>query len=123
MGGLFLAVFLASLVLVSESTGAMLISARSWEKRHTLPLAMFVRMVALVVLSGMAVVCMVTGVWLVDLWDVLPLLNSVFPGLPVQLVLGFVIMVGPRDCTHCARTQHFHAERRVCCSQQPVFSP
>lgn len=94
LGGLFLAVFFASLVLVSESAGAMLISARSWEKRHTLPLATFVRLVALVVLSGMAVVCLVTGVWLVDLWDVLPLLNSVFPGLPVQLVLGFVIMVG-----------------------------
>jgi DNA-binding PadR family transcriptional regulator len=94
LGGLYLAVFFASLVLVSESAGAMLISARSWEKRHTLPLATFVRLVALVVLSGMAVMCLVTGVWLVDLWDALPLLNSVFPGLPVQLVLGFVIMVG-----------------------------
>jgi hypothetical protein len=91
--GLFLTLFLASLAHVSESGGAMLLSARSWEKRHSLLLATFVRRLALGVLRGMAVVCLLTGVWLVDLWDVLPLLNPVLPGMPVRLVFGFVIMV------------------------------
>lgn len=71
----------------------MLISARSWEKRHNLLLATFVRLLALLVISGMIAVCILTGVWLVDLWDVFPLLNSGFPDIPVQLVLGFVMMV------------------------------
>ena len=37
LGGLFLALFFASLLLVSESGGAMLISVRNWEKRHQCP--------------------------------------------------------------------------------------
>jgi len=93
LNGLFQAMFLASLALVAESGGAMLISARSWEKRHNLLLATLVRLLALLVISGMAVVCIATGVWLVDLWDVLPLLNLSYPGMPVQLLLGFVMMV------------------------------
>lgn len=81
--GLFLAMFVASVALVAESGGAMLISTRSWEKRHHLLLAS----------SGMTVVCIIIGVWLVNLWNVFPLLDSSFPDLPVYLVLGFVMMV------------------------------
>ena len=84
--GLFLAMFVASVALVAESGGAMLISTRSWEKRHHLLLASSAS-------SGMTVVCIIIGVWLVNLWNVFPLLDSSFPDLPVYLVLGFVMMV------------------------------
>lgn len=84
--GLFLVMFFVSLALVAESGGAMLISARSWERRHN-------RLLALLVLSGMVAACIATGACLVDLWDVLPIINSGFSGMSVQLLLGFVIMV------------------------------
>lgn len=93
LNGLFLAMFVTSLVLVAESGGAMLISAWHWEKRHNLLHATLVRLLALLVISGMAIVCILTGVWLVGLYGMLPLSNSEFPGMSIQLLLGFVIMV------------------------------
>jgi hypothetical protein len=55
LNGLFQAMFLASLALVAESGGAMLTSARNWEKRHHL-------LLALLVISEMLAVCIATGV-------------------------------------------------------------
>ena len=50
-----LIVFMVSIVaLLAESGGAMLISYWSWEKRHNLSLATLIRLLALLVISGMA---------------------------------------------------------------------
>jgi len=90
---LFLFLLLASLVLVAESAGTMLISLRSWQKRHTLLLATPARLCALLALAGMVGVCIATGAGLIDLWNVLALLN-VFPlGMSFLLPLGFIVMV------------------------------
>lgn len=62
-------------------------------KRHNLLLATLARLFALLAIGGMVVVCIATGAWLVHLWKVLPLLNDFFPGMSVQLQLGFVMMV------------------------------
>ena len=73
---LFLFLVLAALVLVAESAGTMLISMRSWQKRHHLLLATLARLFALLAIAGMVVVCIATGVGLIALWNVLPLLNE-----------------------------------------------
>ena len=66
LNDLFLGMFLASLALVAERGGAMLISARRWQERHSPLLATLVRLLALLAISGMVAVCVDTGVWLVD---------------------------------------------------------
>jgi hypothetical protein len=58
----------------------------AWNLLRFLPIALF----ALLVISGMVVVCIAIGVWLVDLWVVFPLFDF---GLLIQLLLGFVLMV------------------------------
>jgi hypothetical protein len=90
---LFLFLVLAALVLVAESAGTMLISMRSWQKRHTLLLATLARLCALLALAGMVVVCIATGAGLIDLWNVLALLNEAPLGMSFLLPLGFITMV------------------------------
>lgn len=93
LNDLFLGLFLASLALVAERGGAMLISARRWQERQSPLLATLVRLLALLAISGMVAVCIDTGVWHVNEWDVLPQINLSSPGMPVQLLFGFVMMV------------------------------
>jgi hypothetical protein len=78
LNDLFLGMFLASLTLVAERGGAMLISARRWQERHSPLLATLVRLLALLAISGMVAVCVDTGVWLANQWDVLPQINLSF---------------------------------------------
>jgi len=66
------------MALLAESGGAMLISARRWEKRHSLLLALRVRLLALVVTVGMVLFCTASGVWLVAIWNLFPQLNFYF---------------------------------------------
>jgi hypothetical protein len=90
---LFQTVLIAWIALVAQSGAAMLISVRRWERRHNPRIKTLIRLLALLVIGGMVVVGMATGAWLMDLWDVLPMLNSGFPGMPIQLILGFLMMV------------------------------
>jgi DNA-binding PadR family transcriptional regulator len=91
---LFLLLVLATVVLVAESAGTMLISVGSWQQRHTLLFATLARLFALLVLAGMAVVCIATGAGLIDLWNVLALLNEFSLGMSLLLPFGFIMMVG-----------------------------
>jgi len=90
---LFLFLVLASLVLVAQSAGTMLISLSSWQKRYTLLLATLARLFALLAIAGMVVVCIATGAGLIDLWNVLPLLNGPPLEMSFLLPLGFIVMV------------------------------
>jgi hypothetical protein len=84
----------AFLVLFAERAGAMLISKDEWEVDPlTLPFALMRRLLALVVIVGMGLFCMASGMWLVAIWNLLPQINLVYPGFPIILVMGFVIMV------------------------------
>jgi DNA-binding MarR family transcriptional regulator len=92
LNGFVQAVFVASIALLAESGGAMLISAKTWEKRQHLLSALSVRLLAFLVLVGMAAFCIASGVWLIAIWNLLPQLNFYYPGLPNLLMVGFVTM-------------------------------
>lgn len=84
----------AFIVVFAERAGAMLVSAREWEVDPlSLPFALMLRLLALVVIVGMGLFCMTSGMGLVAIWNLLPQLNLVYPGFPITLVMGFVIMV------------------------------
>lgn len=88
-----LSVFVVSVILVAESGGAMFISTRSWEKRHRLLLALFVRLLTLLVTGGMVLICIACGSWLMAMWDLIPRISIFDPGIQSILLLGFVMMV------------------------------
>jgi DNA-binding PadR family transcriptional regulator len=92
LNGFVQAVFVASIALLAESGGAMLISAKTWEKRQHLFSALSVRLLAFLVLVGMAAFCIASGVWLIAIWNLLPQLNLYYPGLPNLLMVGFATM-------------------------------
>ena len=122
LNDLFLGMFLASLALVAERGGAMLISVRRWQERQSPLLATLVRLLALVAISGMVAVCVDTGVWLVDQWDVLQQINLSSPSMPVQLLLGFVVMVLATVTALVALVRSTVALRAVSTAPNATFS-
>src|SRR2546429_8311622 len=71
----------------------MLTSGRRWEKRHSLLLALSVRLLALLVTVGMVFHCIITGVWIVAIWKLMPQLILFYPNLQAVLILELVVMV------------------------------
>lgn len=122
LNSLFLALFLASLALVAERGGAMLISARRWQARQSPLLATLVRLLALLAISGMVAICIDTGLWLANQWDVLPQINLSSPGMPVQLLLGFVVMVFATVTALVALVRSTVALRAVPAAPNATFS-
>jgi hypothetical protein len=62
-------IFLLALAFTASSFGAMLTSFTRWERRVNLPLSIGMRVLALVVITGMASLCLINETWISGFWS------------------------------------------------------